>query len=59
VIDSGQVDDEYGNLVLQRYCHVYEEGELEALIRENDAVEILRTFWDTGNWCVEFKRHDN
>jgi len=57
VLDSGEVDDEYGNLILQRYCHVYEEGELEALIRDHGGVEILRTFWDTGNWCVEFRRH--
>ena len=72
-----QGEDE-DDLVLQRYCHVYKQGELEGLVarianvvgqdgRVKDSrqrcegkrfdVEIVRSFYNKGNWCFEYRRH--
>lgn len=42
--------------VLQRYCHVYEEGELVALLGQVSELEIVDTWFDTGNWCAVSRR---
>jgi hypothetical protein len=40
----------------QRYCHVYKEGELEALFTSQfklgDEIAIVDQYHDLGNWCV-------
>ena len=41
--------------VYQRYCHVYREGELEALMcsaGEPACLRVDETYYDAGNWCV-------
>jgi hypothetical protein len=35
-----------------RYCHVYREGELEALFEYLPWVELVTSYFDTGNWCA-------
>lgn len=39
-----------------RYYHVFTEGELEALCAQVHDVDVTRSFYDQGNWCVEFKK---
>jgi alkylated DNA repair protein alkB family protein 8 len=41
-------------VVLQRYYHLFEEGELEGLVAQVPCVEVVRVFFDRSNWCVEF-----
>ena len=44
-------------LVFQRYCHVYEKGELESLAKElGTAVRIVDSWYDTGNWALVLER---
>lgn len=45
-----------GQLVFQRYCHVYRQGELEALCEEVGGCAIVETGWDKGNWTVLLKK---
>jgi alkylated DNA repair protein alkB homolog 8 len=52
----GEVDNNRKTLVLQRYCHVFAEGEIDALFSEFSNVELVRTFYDSGNWCVIVKK---
>ncbi|CAJ1387454.1 unnamed protein product [Effrenium voratum] len=42
--------------VCQRYCHVYREGELEELLQEVPELELVSSYFDTGNWCAIAKR---
>jgi hypothetical protein len=38
-------------VVLQRYCHVFVQGELEELFQFPN-VRVLQSFYDHANWCV-------
>eukprot|EP00913_Durusdinium_trenchii_P010128 g9497.t1 len=42
--------------VCQRYCHVYREGELEDLLEEVPQLEVVDSYFDTGNWCAIARR---
>ena len=43
--------------VFQRYCHVYKEGELEALFDPlSEWCRVDRVYYDCGNWCAEVTR---
>ena len=43
--------------VFQRYCHVYKEGELEALFDHlREWCRVDRVYYDCGNWCAEVTR---
>ena len=47
-------------LVYQRYCHVYKEGELVALCSSIPGCRLLDSGWDKGNWYVKLlKFHDD
>ena len=35
--------------VLQRYCHVYKEGELHELFQKLPWVKVEQVYFDTGN----------
>lgn len=39
-----------------RFYHVFEEGELEALVARVDGIQVVRSYYDQGNWCVVFAR---
>lgn len=41
-----------------RYYHVFEEGELEALVERIDGVRVVRGYYDQGNWCVVFEKNE-
>lgn len=38
------------------YCHVYQEGELPALVESVPTLELEETFYDASNWCVIARR---
>eukprot|EP00127_Corallochytrium_limacisporum_P007442 Clim_evm45s251 gene=Clim_evmTU45s251 len=46
-------------VTLQRYCHLFEEGELEGLCRQLPNVELMRVFYDRSNWCVHLRKTVN
>ena len=42
-------------VLFQRYYHLFDEGELDALVARVPGTEILDSFWDKNNWCVIFE----
>jgi len=42
--------------VCQRYCHVYREGELVELLAKVPELEVVESYFDTGNWCAISRR---
>ena len=55
---GGIFDESKRAVVFQRYCHVYREGELRALILEAGGATILDEYYDTGNWCAVVQKHE-
>ena len=51
-IGHGIIDETKRSVVLQRYCHVFVEGELEKLISDLKEMKIIQSFKDAGNWGV-------
>ncbi len=39
--------------VFKRYYHMFKEGELATLVKEAKVLDVLRTYYDHENWCVE------
>lgn len=39
-----------------RFYHVFEEYELDNLCKEIEAIEIVKSYYDQGNWCVIFRK---
>lgn len=50
------VIEKEGNLIFQRYCHVYKKGELEALCACVPGCKLIESGWDKGNWFVELEK---
>jgi alkylated DNA repair protein alkB family protein 8 len=48
------VDESKGAVVLQRYYHLFEQGELESLVAHVPGLKVSQVFYDRSNWCVEF-----
>ena len=46
------VDREKGTVVLQRYCHLYGPGELEALVQAVPGARVASSCYDRSNWCI-------
>ncbi|KAL8617113.1 hypothetical protein ACOMHN_014283 [Nucella lapillus] len=40
----------------QRFYHVFQQGELDALCSEVEACVIKRSYYDQGNWCVVLQK---
>nr|ACO10808.1 methyltransferase KIAA1456 [Caligus rogercresseyi] len=38
--------------IFHRYYHMFQEGELEGLIRSLDGVELEDIYYEQGNWCA-------
>jgi len=59
---DGAADDRGGDsddvAVLQRFCHVYKEGELERLVEMVPWLEVEQGWHDTGNWAVSVRRSE-
>lgn len=54
----GVVDDTRGVVVFNRYCHVYVEGELQALFTAagGNGVEVVDSYFDKSNWCIVVRK---
>ena len=48
--------EDKGQLVYQRYCHVYCEGELEGLVALIPNCCIVDSGFDKGNWFVQLEK---
>lgn len=56
-LDSAPEDEELQEVkVYQRYCHVYREGELDKLASLIPEVELVESYYDTGNWCLVLRK---
>ena len=51
-----EIAEETGELVYQRYCHVYKEGELEDLCSGIPGCRVVDSGFDKGNWFVLFEK---
>ena len=54
---GGEWDGGKGAFVFQRYCHVYEKGDLPKLFAPISGwVSVQDEYYDAGNWCVVCRR---
>ena len=54
----GIIDDTRGVVVFNRFCHVYVDGELEALFTAagGDSITIVDHYFDKSNWCLRLRK---
>lgn len=50
--DTSLLDPVEETKTIERYCHVYYEGELEELLSTFSNVQVLESYYDHSNWCV-------
>lgn len=43
-------------LVVQRYCHMFKQGELETLVKCAKNAMVEATYYDDSNWAIIFRR---
>jgi len=53
------VREDHGDLVFQRYCHVYKQGELEGICSSVPCCRIIESGWDKGNWFIQLEKFDD
>ena len=56
--DSGGEASTVDSPILQRFCHVFRQGELEELVELAGGGRVQRSFFDHGNWCVVVEKED-
>lgn len=39
-----------------RYYHVFKENELQCLCEKVPGMQVLDSYYDDGNWCVQVQR---
>ncbi|KAH1006040.1 hypothetical protein HUJ04_006921 [Dendroctonus ponderosae] len=44
------------NKTFLRFYHVFGEHELEKMCQQINNIEIIRSYYDQGNWCISFRR---
>ena len=49
---DGNVNKQGAAQLFHRYYHIFREGELEMLCLEIEGCEIIKSYFDQGNWCV-------
>ncbi|XP_076031510.1 tRNA (carboxymethyluridine(34)-5-O)-methyltransferase ALKBH8-like [Oratosquilla oratoria] len=42
--------------IFHRYYHLFREGELESICTSLPCVQIIKSYYDEGNWCVIFEK---
>ncbi|KAI9908389.1 hypothetical protein PsorP6_003959 [Peronosclerospora sorghi] len=42
--------------VIQRYCHVFKQGELEKLVELAGNASVTTSYYDESNWAVVLER---
>jgi len=47
--------DHKGNIVSQRYYHLFTQQELQSYF-EHEHIKIVKCFFEYENWCIEFQR---
>ena len=52
--DKQQISDKCDTKL--RFYHVFKEGELEELLSNITNVDIIKSYYDQGNWCVIFSK---
>lgn len=55
-VEGVRVDEAKGAVVLQRYYHLFEQGELEGLVQQVPGLQVVDSFYDRSNWCVMFQK---
>ncbi|KAG2392558.1 hypothetical protein C9374_011283 [Naegleria lovaniensis] len=56
--NESQPPIEDNEVTIKRYCHVYKQGELdELLLTKVKGVDIVDSYFDTGNWCLLVRKH--
>ena len=54
---GGEWDFRKKAFVFQRYCHVYQKGDVPKLFAPlEEWVEVVDEYYDAGNWCVVARR---
>lgn len=51
-----RLDSQKGAVVYQRYYHLFEEGELDSLVRRLPGAAVVDSFYDKDNWCCVMER---
>lgn len=54
--DAGDESVESANVVFQRFCHVYKEGELESLINKIPNCRVVESGFDKSNWFIMIEK---
>mmetsp|Transcript_9596 Transcript_9596/g.13276 ORF Transcript_9596/g.13276 Transcript_9596/m.13276 type:complete len:296 (+) Transcript_9596:780-1667(+) len=58
--EHAERDDAKNALVLQRYCHVYDEGDLQELVLQAvpspDHIRFDEAYYDQGNWALSLTK---
>lgn len=55
--DSTSASTTSQNLVFQRFCHVYKEGELEDLINKIPNCRVVESGFDKSNWFIMIEKN--
>lgn len=50
------LDTAKGAVVFQRYYHLFEQGEIDALVEQVPGVKAVDSFFDRSNWCIIFEK---
>ncbi|RHY08831.1 hypothetical protein DYB36_007064 [Aphanomyces astaci] len=52
-----KVDADSGEpVVVQRYCHMFKEGELDSLVRMSGNAVVNESYYDQDNWAIRFTK---
>lgn len=50
------IEEKEDVVVLNRYCHVFHEGELEIYLEKFNNIKLVDHYYDHANWCVLFEK---
>ncbi|KAG7398329.1 Alkylated DNA repair protein alkB 8 [Phytophthora boehmeriae] len=54
--DDKPVTKKQERVVVQRYCHMFKQGELEELVALAGSAEVEESYYDESNWAVILRR---
>lgn len=54
-----EIQNKGDSKVCHRFYHVFTEGELESLCHAAGRIQVLQSFYDQGNWCIDFSLINN
>lgn len=56
-LSTAAADDSLATVEVQRYCHVFHQGELEQLVAATGEAEIVHSWYERSNWCMLIRKH--